>query len=79
MIYTLMYVSFSGFVMSMIYFVFNFAYETVRRQLTCSITLSSSDAIYKMVINFLTQKGFLKGSMTQMKCQLKKKKWTWWW
>ena len=30
-------------------------------------------------MDFLTQAGYLQGSMSQMKCQLKKKEWTWWW
>ena len=79
MIYTLFYVSFSGFIMSMIYFVFNYVYTSIRRKMTCSITISSSDDVYRMVLDFLASKGFLAGSMTQMKCQLKKKGFTWWW
>ena len=31
-----------------------------------------------MVLKFLTEKGFLKGSMTQMKCQIVPKKIYWW-
>ena len=31
-----------------------------------------------MTLNYLTKKGYLKGSMTQMKCQVKKKEFTWW-
>ena len=63
----------------MVYYVYNVVYEYIRRRLVCSITINGSDDIYKMVIKFLTEKGFLQGSMTQMKCQLKKKKFTWWW
>lgn len=77
--YTLFYVSFSGFIMSMIYFVFNYVYNSIRRKLTCSITITSGDDIYKMMIDFLSSKGYLQNSMTQMKCQLKKKSFTWWW
>lgn len=79
MVSTMLFVTLSGFAMSMVYYLFNLAYDQVRRRLVCSITINSSDDIYKMVISYLTQKGFLQGSMTQMKCQLKKKKWTWWW
>lgn len=75
---TLIFVSLSGFAMSMVYYVFNLIYEQVRRRIVCSITINSSDDVYKMVIGFLTQKGYLQGSMTQVKCQLKKKKHTWW-
>ncbi len=44
-----------------------------------SVTLNSSDEVYKIVLKFLTEKGYLKGSMSQMKVSLKKKDWTWWW
>lgn len=65
--------------MSLVYYVFNLIYDYIRRSVVCSITVNSSDDVYKIVIHFLTAKGYLQGSMTQMKCQLKKKKWTWWW
>lgn len=61
---TLIFVSLSGFAMSIVYYVFNIVYEYIRRQLVCSITINSSDGIYKMVVNFLSQKGMLQGSMT---------------
>ena len=64
LIYTLFYVSFSGAIMSVVYFVFNYIYTAIRRRMVCSVQISSSDDIYKMVLDFLTQKGFLKGSMT---------------
>lgn len=47
--------------------------------LMCSITIHSVDPLYLTAIEFLTEKGFLQGSMSQMKAQLKKKKWVWWW
>jgi mitochondrial chaperone BCS1 len=62
----------------MFYYVISFIYNEMRRRITCSITIQSSDDVYKMVLNYLTQKGYLKGSMTQMKCQIKKKEYTWW-
>ncbi len=67
MIYTLIYVSLSGFLVSMVYFVINFVYEKIKRMLICSITIQSSDNIYKMVLDFLIQKGYVKNSMSQMK------------
>ncbi|CDW85975.1 mitochondrial chaperone bcs1 [Stylonychia lemnae] len=79
MTYTLIYMSFSGFVMSIIYMAFNYVYEQIRRKLTCSITISSNDDIYKIILDYLSSKGLLSSSMTQLKCQLKKKGWTWWW
>jgi hypothetical protein len=58
----------SGFVMSMVYFIFNFLKEMILRKMTCKITLHSSDDIYKIVLDFLNQSGFLKESLTQLKC-----------
>ena len=76
---TLFYVSFSGFIMSIVYFCFNFVYTSIRKKMTCSITISGTDDVYKMVLDLLNSKGYLSNSMTQMKCQLKKKSFTWWW
>jgi hypothetical protein len=62
--YTLFYVSFSGFIMSMVYFVFNYVYTAIRRRMTCSVTVASSEDLYKMVLDFLGSKGYLHNSMT---------------
>ncbi len=64
LIYTLTYVSFSGFIMSMIYFVFNYIYTEIRKRLTCSITINSSDNVYRLVLDYLKEKNYLQGSMT---------------
>lgn len=78
-IYTLIQVSFGSFIMSMIYFSANYIYNYIRRSLTCQITISGSEAIYKIVLDYLIFKGLLNFSMTHSKCQLKKKSFTWWW
>ena len=54
MIQTMMFVTLSGFVMSMIYYVCNFVYDNIRRRLVCSITINGTDDIFKMLINYLT-------------------------
>jgi hypothetical protein len=79
MISTLITVSLSGMLMSGFYFIFNYLYYKIRGRLMCSLSISSSDEIYKMTLDFLTAKGYLKGSLTQLKCQMKKKGFTWWW
>jgi len=63
---------------TLFYYVITFIYNEGRKRITCSLTIQSSDDVYKMTLNYLTQKGHLKGSMTQMKCQIKKKEYTWW-
>jgi hypothetical protein len=78
-LYPLIQVTLTGFLMSAVYFIYNWIVTKLRRNFLCSITVQSSDDIYKMLLLFLTQNGYLKGSMTNMKCQLKPKKWTWWW
>lgn len=68
-----------GFATSLIYMLFAFVKEWVMRRLTCRIKLHSSDDIYKIVLDFLNQSGYLKESLTQLKCQVKPKGFTWWW
>jgi hypothetical protein len=63
----------------MIYFSANYIYSYIRRRLTCQVTMAGSEAIYKIVLDYLIFKGFLNFSMTHSKCQLKKKSFTWWW
>ena len=53
--YTFLYVTFSGFIMSTLYMIINFVYLWIRRRLVCSITIQSSDAVYKIVLDFLSQ------------------------
>ena len=65
--------------LSVAYFVLNELFNYLRKGLTSSITISSGNDIYHIVLEYLTLKGFLQQSMTQMKCQIQKKKWTWWW
>ena len=76
---TLIQVSFGSFIMSMIYFAANYLYALLRRRLTCSITIASGEAVYKIVLDYLVFKEYLNFSMTHSKCQLKKKSFTWWW
>jgi len=64
MMQTLIFMTFSGFLMSIVYYVFNFIYDYIKRRIVSSITLESSDDVYKIVLNFLTHKNYLKGSMT---------------
>ena len=52
--------AFSG----LFYYIISVLYNEGRRRITCSITIQSSDDVYKMTLNYLTQKGYLKGSMT---------------
>lgn len=79
MVYTMMYVSFTGFVMSTLYFIFNYVYTEIMRKTTCRITIHGNDAAYRLVIDFLKDKGFLQASMNQLKCQIKKKGHVYWW
>lgn len=41
--------------------------------------MESSDKIFRKVLKFLTEKGYLKHSMSQMKVQIKPKEQKWWW
>ena len=68
----------SGFIMSGVYFVYYAVYNFFLKRLTCSITINSGDEIFKIVRGFLIQKDYLKGIMTDMKAQLKKKQLRWW-
>jgi len=44
-----------GFVTGGLYKAFSFAWVAVGKRLTCSVTLSSRDALFKTVRNFLTK------------------------
>lgn len=70
--YPLITMSVGGFLLSMIYMVANFIYTKIRQMLMCSVTIHSNDPLYNTALEFLTEKGFLQGSMSQMKAQLKK-------
>ena len=39
-------------------------YGRLRKNLTCSVTIQNNDDMYRIVLDYLTQKGFLKSSMT---------------
>ena len=56
-----------------LYFILNFIYQEIRKHLTCSISMESSDKIFRKTLKFLTEKGYLKHSMSQMKVQIKPK------
>ena len=44
------------------------AYDYISRRFVSSITIQSSDDMYEIVLNFLRDKDYLKGSMSNMKC-----------
>ena len=56
---SLLYMSVVGGITSFVLYMLNLAYAKIRMQLTCSITLQSSDDIYKMVLDFLTMNNYL--------------------
>jgi hypothetical protein len=74
-----LWISLSGFMITSFYTMANMVWEWITRKIYCSLTIRSNDDIYKIVINFLTEKELLTGSLTQMKAQEKKKDWVWWW
>ena len=78
MVLHLMIMSFSGIIITAFYYLQDQISGFFFRRVACSITLDNKDEIFKIVRRFLTEKGFLKGSMTQMKCNDANKKLKWW-
>eukprot|EP00347_Sterkiella_histriomuscorum_P005490 403356416 len=77
--YSMLFLTLSGFVLSWLYQAVDYAYQSIRKKLVCSITLASKDELFKIVRSYLTHAGYLKGSMTELKVQPKKKKNAHWW
>jgi hypothetical protein len=67
-----------GFVMNWLYSAVMHVYHTIRKKLTCSITLQSRDSLFKIVREYLTKSGYLQGCMTDLKVQQIKKNYNWW-
>ena len=67
-----------GCVTSWLYTAVVAAYERLRKRLTCSITLSSRDSLFKTVRGFLSESGLVRGSMSELKAQQVKKHMHWW-
>ena len=66
-------------IIGVIYYLVNFITQEIRKRLTCSISMESGDQVQRKVLKFLTENGYLKFSMSNMKVQLKPKERTWWW
>lgn len=75
-----LWISFSGFLITSFYQIVQTIYNFFMRKVYCSMTLRSNDDMYGVLQKYLTEKGFLSGgSLTQMKAQIKKKEFVWWW
>ena len=63
-LYPLLYVTFSGMVMSVVFMFLNYIYQEIKKRLVCSVKIISTEPSYKIVLDFLIKKGFLKNSMS---------------
>lgn len=65
--YSILFMTLAGFVLNWIFSAVSYVYNSIRKKLTCSITLYSKEEIFKIVRHFLTEERYLKGSMTDIK------------
>ena len=78
-IFALMYtLGLGGLITSTIYYVYGLIWEYIERRLTTSVSVDSSDAIYKWLLQYLIDKNYLAKSMTDAVVKLEVKKSSWW-
>ena len=67
-----------GMITSAIYFIYGLAYEYVQRAMITSVTVENLDPVYKWLLQFLTEKGYLADKMSDAIVKVVKKKKNWW-
>jgi chaperone BCS1 len=67
-----------GMLTSLLYYVYGLAYEYVQRSLITSVQIENMDPVYKWLLQFLTEKGYLADQMTDSVVRVVKKKKEWW-
>jgi hypothetical protein len=75
LLYTL---GFGGLITSSIYYLYSIVYEWVERVFTTSVTVESSDPVYKWVLQYLLEKDYLAKNLTDAVVKMKVKKNDWW-
>lgn len=67
-----------GLFTSALYFVYGLIYEYIERRMITSVAIDNYDPVYKWLLQFLTEKGFLADQMTDAIVRKVKKKRGWW-
>ena len=67
-----------GMVTSAIYFIYSIVHEYIFRTMITSVTVENLDPVYKWLLQFLTDKGYLADKMTDAVVKVVKKKKNWW-
>ena len=67
-----------GLISSTIYFLYGLIYEYIERKMITSVAIDNYDPVYKWLLQFLTEKGYLADHMSDSIVRIVKKKKNWW-
>lgn len=66
-----------GLITSVFYYVMSMLQEYITRRMICSVVVENLDPVYKWLLQFLTEKGYLADHMSDSVVRIVKKKRQW--
>lgn len=72
-LYPFLLTAFSGALLSAVYLISQALYQKIKNLLFASIEIESMDPIYSWLLDYLTELGYLKGSVNKLTCKILRK------
>ncbi len=69
---------FGGFITSACWFLWAVVYDRIKRYFVTQVIIDNTDAPYKWVLKYLTEKGYLATSMNQFVAKIRPQDGRWW-